>query len=230
MSSIYSLEKKACEQIYSETENYYRINIITKEKNKKYIINIFKYYARLLDYDISINSLAPIYSDFNELINKNDIDHKIREVSYDILDEYFNTSSIARIQIIYVLSLLLTRYTDIQEVHQFMKNTNLKLQLNKVNFIDHYYLNNQILSKKLLSYGEHMEIQSEIVINSNYDILRLDNNDGIKANQLLFFRMNDNNMNNPKQIITGIYFMIDNEVCFINKELDTLNLLEKIIK
>ena len=62
------LEKKACEQIYSETENYYRINIITKEKNKKYIINIFKYYARLLDYDISINSLAPIYSDFNELI------------------------------------------------------------------------------------------------------------------------------------------------------------------
>ena len=26
------LEKKACEQIYSETENYYRINIITKEK------------------------------------------------------------------------------------------------------------------------------------------------------------------------------------------------------
>ena len=37
------LEKKACEQIYSETENYYRINIITKEKNKKYIINIFKY-------------------------------------------------------------------------------------------------------------------------------------------------------------------------------------------
>lgn len=204
-----------------EIKDYYKITLITKYIEKEFIVNTYN----ILNSKIPVRSLTPIYQEMKEIIMKNNI----QEVTSELINEKFSISNIAKVQIIYLLSLLSVQYQKNEDIANFMTKKNLHLRQKQMNYIDLYYLNNKLLAKRLLTHDELMNMYSEILINFEYNLISFKEDITYDNKKLMAFKLNKDFIENSQLFVHGIYFEVDNKICFVNKEFSIINLLEKII-
>ncbi|MBO0439394.1 hypothetical protein [Candidatus Enterococcus ikei] len=87
--------KESLIQKNTEKPDYFKVCIITKDKVKDIAVNTCKYYADVLDFNISITSLFPIKHNFEKCLKNINSDNKIKKISSNVIDEYLNISEIA---------------------------------------------------------------------------------------------------------------------------------------